>query len=425
VFAVSGAVGVLAGLLAAALRFGVETLFALRAQWIGALAQSPPGSWLLPALVSGAFAAAAVWGVARLAPEAAGSGVQEIEGALQRTRALRGRVLPVKFAGALLSLGGGLVLGREGPTVQIGGAVGRIGGDALRLSAEEREALVAAGAAAGLSAAFNAPLSGILFVIEEMRPHFRYNFLSVQCVLLASAAADIVARAASSQGPVIVMPAYAAPPLGSLWLFVLFGALVGLLGVAFGRLIVATLDAFEGRPELGPGARGLLAGAAVGLLSVWRPDATGGGYAAVHDALQAGLPLATLLALLGARFGATLLSYGCGAPGGIFAPMLALGTLAGMAFGSQIAGSWPGTLEPGMFAVAGMAALFSATVRAPLTGIALAVEMTSDFAQILPLILTCLTATFVAEALGGRPIYAVLLERTLEREGRRPGSAPR
>lgn len=417
--------GVSAGLLAAGLRFGVESLFTLRAHWISAVASAPPGSWLLPALVSGVFAAGAVILVARLAPEAAGSGVQEIEGALQGTRALRWRVLPVKFAGALLSIGGGLVLGREGPTVQIGGAVGRIGGDVLRLSAEEREALVAAGAAAGLSAAFNAPLSGILFVIEEMRPHFRYNFLSVQCVLLASAAADIVARAASGQGPVIVMPAYPAPALGALWLFMVFGALLGVLGVAFGRLIVATLDAFDRRPALGPAGRGLLAGAAVGLLGVWRPDATGGGYAVVHDALVEGLPLVTLVALLVARFGATLLSYGCGAPGGIFAPMLALGTLAGMAFGSQVAGSWPGGLEPGMFAVAGMAALFSATVRAPLTGIALAVEMTSDFAQILPLILTCLTATFVAEALGGRPIYAMLLERTLGREGHEPASEAR
>jgi CIC family chloride channel protein len=153
------------------------------------------------------------------------------------------------------------------------------------------------------------------------------------------------------------------------------------------------------------------------------PDATGGGYGAIGDALLGRLAGSLLLGLFVIRFAATLLSYGCGAPGGIFAPMMALGTLFGIWFGSGAHQFWPGLLpHPGIFAVAGMAAFFSATVRAPLTGIALALAMTGDFDLALPLLLTCIGASLAAQALGGRPIYTRLLERTLERSrlGREP-----
>ena len=155
-------------------------------------------------------------------------------------------------------------------------------------------------------------------------------------------------------------------------------------------------------------------GAFIGLLAWLYPDTIGGGYTVIPRALSGTIPVMILLALFAARFGTTMVSYGSGAPGGIFAPMLALGTLFGMWFGHYTHFWLPDTVSrPEVFAIAGMAALFCATVRAPLTGITLTIEMTGNYNLILPLILTCLTATLVAESLGGKPIYTVLLRRTL------------
>lgn len=161
---------------------------------------------------------------------------------------------------------------------------------------------------------------------------------------------------------------------------------------------------------------GFVGGGTIGLLGWLWPDAIGGGDALIPRILSATPGGLTLLALFALRFGTTMLSYGCGAPGGIFAPMLALGTLFGLWYG-QVAHAWlPGLIaEPGVFAVAGMGALFTATVRAPITGIALAIELTANYQQILPL-LACASATIAAELLGGQPIYAVLLRRTLARD---------
>lgn len=354
--------------------------------------------------------------VRKFAPEAGGSGVQEIEGALDDVRPVRWkRVLPVKFIGGLFSLGGGLVMGREGPTIQMGGNIGQMIGEWCKVSKDEVHTLIAAGAGAGLSAAFNAPLAGILFVIEEMRPHFKYNFLSVHAVLIASVISDIVVRMLTSQGPVIAMSNFPSPPLSSLWLFLIIGPLFGLFGVVFNRLLVGTLNFFtelRGRSYV---LTGLYVGGFIGFVGWLFPDTIGGGYQVIPQALGMSIPVASLLILFVARYGTTVLSYGSGAPGGIFAPMMALGTLFGMWFGHLAHGWFPDLIaHPGIFAVAGMGALFSATVRAPLTGIALAVEMTGNYAQILPLILTCLGASIVAHGLGGRPIYTVLLQRTLD-----------
>jgi CIC family chloride channel protein len=308
-----------------------------------------------------------------------------------------------------------MVLGREGPTVQIGGNVGQMLGEKLRLSAEGCHMMVAAGAAAGLAAAFNAPLAGTLFIFEEMRLQFRYGFLSVQSVLLAAVMSDIVVRFMTNQTPVIHMPTFPSTPLDALWLFPIFGIALGVFGVLFNRALVGGLDFFDHLRRAPAAWRGVYTGAAVGLLGWWWPDATGSGYHAVSEALHMRIPETLLLFLFVTRFCTTQMSYWSGAPGGIFAPMLCLGTLFGMWYGHQAAELFPRLVShPGVFAVAGMAALFSATVRAPLTGVALAVEMTGNYDQILPLILTCLAATVTAEALGGKPIYSVLLARTLK-----------
>lgn len=409
-------VGALAGLLGGAFRWTVDLVASARSELVGVLDPSGSAVWLVPAVLSAAMLLLAVLLVRRVAPEAAGSGVQEIEGALDGVRPLRWRrVLPVKFIGGVLSLGAGLVLGREGPTIQMGGGLGRMVHDGLRRSDEEAHVLTASGAGAGLAAAFNAPLAGVLFVLEEMRPQFRYNVVSVLAVLVACATSDAVVRLMLGDVLAIDMAPEQAPVSLALWMFLVFGALVGLAGVAFNKAIMAALALFDRMGLRVYIAVLALIGGAAGFLGWYAPDAVGGGYRVVADALSATYAPSLLLAFFAFRFVATVLCFATGAPGGIFAPMVALGTVLGMAFGHAAHAWFPGLIaDPGVFAVAGMGAMFAATVRAPVTGIILTVEMTGNYGLILPLMAACAASVVTAHVLGGLPIYSTLLERRLE-----------
>jgi chloride channel protein, CIC family len=417
VFGWAAVVGTLAGLVGAIFRILVEGSGRERTALFDHMASLGLTSVAIPIVCTSLVVAASLFLVRRFAPETSGSGVQEIEGALDDVRPLRWRrVIPVKFFAGLLSLGAGMVLGREGPTIQLGGNFGKMITDGFELPPGVQRTLVAAGAGAGLSAAFNAPLAGVLFVMEEMRPEFEYTFTSVQSVVIACAVADIVVRLLTGQGPAISIVTFNSPPLASLWLFPIFGAVFGLLGILFNRLLVRTLDFFSDLKGWSYHATGLFVGILIGFLAWVYPHSVGGGDSLIPQILRTPTPVAALLLLFMVRFGTTMISYGCGAPGGIFAPMLALGTLFGMWYG-HFAHLWfPEQIgHPGIFAVAGMGALFTATVRAPVTGIALAIELTANYEQILPLLLTCAPATIVAELLGSQPIYTVLLKRTLDR----------
>ena len=425
VFAWAALVGALAGLVGTVFRLLVARSGYLRGALFGGFGLHGVASLAASISLGAVLAAAALFLVRRFAPEAAGSGVQEIEGALDGVRPLRWwRVIPVKFFGGLLAIGGGMVLGREGPTIQLGGNFGRMISDRRRLPPAVGQTLVAAGAGAGLAAAFNAPLAGVLFVLEEMRPQFEYTFTSVQSVVIACGMADVVVRMLTGQGPVLSSLNFHSPPVASLWLFPLLGALFGLLGLAFNRLLVRTLDFFSGLHGWPYRATGLLVGGLIGLLGWLLPASIGSGDELVPRILAHPMPVLALCSLFLLRFGTTLVSYGSGAPGGIFAPMLALGTLFGMAYGRLVGALFPHLVaHSGVFAVAGMGALFTATVRAPITGIALAIEITANYEQILPLLLTCAMATIVAALLGSEPVYGMLLRRALARQADESGAA--
>jgi CIC family chloride channel protein len=409
-------VGVGAGAIGGVYRLAIARLQVLHDDVVRLV--PPDSGWLVGGALSATLVVLSVWLVRRFAPEAGGSGIQEVEGALDGVRPMRWhRLLPVKFFGGLASLGAGLVLGREGPTVQMGAGVGRMVGDLLRRDADAVHVLVAAGAGAGLTAAFNAPMAGVLFVIEEMRPQFRYSVLSVQCLIVASALADLVVRIIAGGAVAVPMPIVDQPPMHHLWMFLVLGAILGVLGAAFNAALVGGVDVVSRLGSRGALAAAFTIGAGIGVLAWHDADLVWDGENVIEQALAGVLPLGTMLALVVGRFGTTVASYASGAPGGIFAPMLALGTLTGVSFGTGLA-PWLGSATPpAVFAVAGMGALFAASVRAPLTGMLLAVELTDNYAQFLPLMLTCVAATLVAHGLGARPIYTVLLERLLARDG--------
>lgn len=423
-------VGVLAGVVGTYFEVAIHFITETRTDWLKDEIGSYLPLWLAAFLISAAFAFIGYFLVHRFAPEATGSGIPEIEGAMDGMRPVRWwRVLPVKFFGGMGALGSGMVLGREGPTVQMGGSIGRMVTDIFRVKDDDsRHSLLASGAAGGLAAAFNAPLAGIMFVVEEMRPQFRYSLISIKAVIISAVSANIVFRSINGQSAVITMPQYQPPELNALWLFLLLGVLFGLFGVVFNKLITLSQDMFvaihknDRKRYL---ATGTLLGGCFGLLLLYIPELTGGGIGIIPNVTNGNYSATILLLIFLGRVLTTLLCFGSGAPGGIFAPMLALGTLFGYAFGLTAAALLPGLhIEPGMFAIAGMGALFAATVRAPITGILLVIEMTNNYYLILPLIITCLGAVIIAQMLGGQPIYSQLLNRTLKNDKLRQQDLP-
>ncbi len=300
----------------------------------------------------------------------------------------------------------------------MGGAIGAMVSNRLRLKPFFSHTLMAAGAGAGLSAAFGAPMAGILFVIEEMRPHFRYSFASMQCVIAAAVASDIVTKLIMGNNHEIPMKLISSPPVTSLWLFIIFGAFFGLIGILFNKFLVRLMDYFGNLKSKTYWINIIILGIIIGVMYKACPAFTGSGHDLILHALHSQIPAMFLFLLFIVRMGGTWICYGSGIPGGIFAPMLSLGTVFGMLFGHYTQLFFPSIItDPSIFAIAGMSALFTATVRAPLTGIVLVAELTMNYQIILPLILTCFTATIVAHLLGGKPIYETMLFRTLRLEG--------
>jgi CIC family chloride channel protein len=285
-----------------------------------------------------------------------------------------------------------------------------------------QQQLVASGAGAGLAAVFNAPLAGFIFTLEELRRPLSVSTYSG--TLVAVICSVMVARGLTGQLPAFAVRGYPPPPLESFPLVLLIGVVAGLLGVAFNRGLLGLHRLFLGIRAVPAWALPGLVLAAVGLVAWWLPDATGGGHGVAQRLLSDEYPagVGVLLVLLAAKFAITLASYASGTPGGIFAPILVLGTITGVIVGH--AGGWllPAVAPtPTAFAVLGMAAVFTASVRAPLTGITLILEMTGEQRQLFALCGACLVAYLVAEALRDRPIYEALLDDDI---ARRRAAAP-
>lgn len=355
--------------------------------------------------------------VQHCAPEAAGSGIQEIEGVLVDARPIYWRrLLPVKFISGTLAIASKMVMGREGPTIQMGGNIGDMLGELAHFKLKRRKTLIAAGAAAGLAVAFNAPLAGVIFVIEEMRKEFHFSFTNFTMAAISCVTATMVYRVVFGSAAIINMPVFDKPGVNSLGLFVLFGVIVGVVGLCFNITLMKSLkwtDRFKYWLKM---VFIMSMGALVGCLYIISPDFVGGGYEIIDKSLSHYPSISMLIVVFFVRFILTMACYSTGIPGGIFAPMLALGTVLGLFCFYVLHYVFPDILlQPGMFAVAGMGALFAASVRAPITGIVLVVELTQNYNLILPLMITCLTATTIVQLAGNAPIYSQLLVRSLRR----------
>lgn len=417
IYSVAILLGILTGTIGSLLQLAISKSNGVLVDWFGYARAHNWSIGTVSAITSMCMVFVAWLLVKTFATEASGSGVQEIEGVLLHSRPIFWRrLIPVKFVASVLAISAKMVLGREGPTIQIGGNLGEMFGEWLHLERKRKDALIAAGAAAGLATAFNAPLAGVIFVIEEMRNAFNFSFTNFKVVAICCVSATIVLHVILGSHPAIPMDVFNLPSLRSLWLFFLFGIVVGLFGLLFNRVLMQTLYYIDSLSKWRKHTYVVMVGLLVGYLSYLHPEAVGGGYEIIEKSLTLSPTVLMLSLLIIVRFITTMLCYGTGVPGGIFAPMLALGTLLGLA--SSYLLQWlmlDMSVHPGMFAVAGMAALFSAAVRAPITGIVLAVEMTQNYSLILPLMVSCLTSTTVMQLAKNPPIYTQLLHRALKK----------
>jgi chloride channel protein, CIC family len=399
-------VGVVVGTIGAAFLKILDFGNGLRGELVERLAAWSPVAGLgVFCLLVASAALFGAWLVKRFAPTAAGSGVPYVERILRTTESPRHDfVLPVKFIGGAIALSSGLILGREGPLVQIGAVVGERVGNLFRGVKNAWKPLMAAGAGSGLATAFNAPVGGTIFIMEEVLR--KVTPVGFTLTAVAVVAASFMQRGVFGMGQDFhVGPLDGGPPT-ALALYAGLGLLLGGVGIFYNRILLFVVDSKKSVQRIPWHARAASIGAVVGLVCWWLPTDAGGGDNVTSFVLAGGSGVGLLLAISAVRFFLGPLSYAAGTPGGLFAPIVSLGALLGAAVGILLHQAAPSLAPtPVAFAVAGMAAFFTACIRAPITGIMICLEMTGCYELFLPLLATCTGAYLVPTLFRNEPIY--------------------
>lgn len=380
-----------------------------------ALAFGKANTWFVPVWFGVLFGVAClVSALLKWEPYISGSGIPQIEGEMQGSiKQTWWKVLSAKLAGGLLSIGSGLSLGREGPSIQLGAMTAKGFARLTKRMKTEERLLMTCGASAGLSAAFNAPIAGILFALEEIHKNFSPE------VLLSSMASSIVANFVSRNvfglEPVFTFHVPYMMPLGQYGHVVLLGIILGFLGVLYNNSIRLSQNLYARIKQRT--VRLLIPFMLAGVLGFLYPMAIGGGHPLVHQLTVSHFAVGTLTFLFIVKFCFSMVSFGSGAPGGIFLPLLVMGAIVGNLYNTMVSGG-AGSLDEllGNFIILGMAGYFSAIVRAPMTGIILISEMTGTFSHLLTLCIVSLLAYLVPDMMKCKPIYDQLLERILEKQ---------
>lgn len=351
--------------------------------------------------------------VYHLAREAKGHGVPEVmEAVALRGGRIRPRVVIVKMVASGLCIASGGSVGREGPIVQIGSAIGSTLGQWLRVSQRDIRTLVGCGAAAGIAGTFNAPVAGALFAVEIILGDFAVSHFAP--IVISSVAATVVGRHFLGDVPAFEVPTYELVNRQELLAYVILGLLAGVVAIAFVKALYGFEDLFD-KIRLYPPLKALFGGAVIGVIALKYPHIYGVGYEAIEEALGASTTQTAwhlLLTLVAVKILAVSITIGSGGSGGIFAPSLFIGAMLGGAVGTVVHSAWPGaTAAPGAYALVGMAAVVGATTHGPITAILIIFELTSDYKIILPLMLATVIATGVARFLTADSIYTLKLRR--------------
>jgi CIC family chloride channel protein len=362
---------------------------------------------LLVPVIGGLIVGPIVYFFAR---EAKGHGVPEVmESIALKGGVIRKRVVVVKTLASAICIGSGGSVGREGPIVQIGSAVGSTLGQFMKVSADRMRILVGCGAAAGIAATFNAPIAGSMFALEIILGDF--GLATFSPIVISSVVATAVSRAYLGDTPAFIVPVYELASAWELPMYLVLGLFCALVGITFTKSLYRIEDLFDDIkfPEY---LKGIIGGLLLGATSLVFPQILGVGYGAIDMALMQKMAWWLLLVLVGLKILATSITIGSGGSGGIFAPSLFLGAMAGGFFGAVVHQLFPDiTASPGAYSIVGMGAVVSATTHGPLSAILILFEMTGDYKIILPLMLSCIIAAIASGQMLRDSIYTLKLAR--------------
>ncbi len=401
-------IGVVIGIVAVAFRVCTEKLsdFLFYIYY----AREPWMRWLLLPLFCTLGGLIASLVTVKFAPDAKGSGIPQVKYALNSTGVnIKLRTVIVKFVGGVFAIASGLSLGREGPTIQMGaGIASKI---SKLLGGKHRKRAIASGAGAGLAAAFNTPIAGVIFIIEELDRNF--SSVSLGPAIVGSVAAAFTCRMLYGDFFTFHFQSNCPVTVVTLPMFVVLGVLCGIFGTYFQRSALFSIDFYRTRLNHLPSwAWGAVAGLVTGIVGLWIPQALGGGHTTLEGVLAGAYKWSFIPLIFLAKYLLSVVAYGSGVPGGIFAPALILGALLGSMLGNLVNLLAPGlNIDPSSFAFVGMGAFFTAMARAPITSIVMLFELTGNYQLVLPLMFGCIIANISAERLKQGSVYENLLEK--------------
>jgi chloride channel protein, CIC family len=395
--------GVLAGLSAVLFALGID--LAMRVFF--GLDPSAARLFLVPSIVS----VLTGFLLFRYFPDVRGSGVPQTKAAFHLHGGVIAPRVPLgKFLTGVLCIGSGHSIGREGPSVQIGAGIASAVGQWLRLPPARLRDIVPVGAAGALSAAFNTPVAAVLFALEEIIGDM--NAALIGSTVVASVAAVVVQRAILGNEPLFQVPPYQLEHPAELLAYAALGVVGGILSVVFCKGLLALRAVFLAMPRRTRVLQPAMGGVAIGIILIFVPEVMGVGYEHVDQALHGGLVFRTLVLLCLVKIVATLVSYSSGNAGGVFAPSLFIGAMAGGAVGTivQQVAPFP-TGGPGAYALVGMGALFAGIIRAPMTSVFMIFEITQDYQVFVPLMVANLLSFIISRRYQPTPLYHALLEQ--------------
>lgn len=399
-------VGLISGLLVVFFKVSINKLFEFIQNFISQFDLSHkllifPLITTLGGLISGVL-------VFKFAPETKGSGIPFVKMVMARMGNItRVRTIVIKFLAGVAGIGTGLSLGREGPSVQLGAGAGALVGKIFKMKGTDQGKLIAAGAGSAIGATFNAPIAGTIFVLEELVNKFSASLLFP--VLVATVTASSVARHFLGNNPSFTIP-YITHDLSfeGISVCIILGIVAGFLGVAFAKIIYKNNEFFEKMDKIPNWLKPAIAGFGIGVIGIFIPYVLGSGNLSVDLLLQHKLALSVVVLVFAVKFFVTPFCFGSGAAGGIFLPMLMLGSFLGYIVAS-IFNMFDFHVDVVVMAMIGMGAFLASVARTPITAVVMVFEMTAGYTHILPIMLSAAIADLIAEKLNHRPIYASLI----------------
>ena len=403
-------IGVLAGVAAIGIRALIEAISHISFSGTGSYLENvmnTPWYWviLIPA-IGGLIVGPLIY---FFAPEAKGHGVPEVmQSILLRGGAIRARVAVVKAIASAVTIGTGGSVGREGPIIQIGSSIGSTVGQFFNLPSSRLKTLVGCGAAAGIAAAFNAPIAGALFAVEIILMDFAVAQFSP--IVISAVMATVVSHSFEGKFAAFIVPAYHYVSPYEIGFYFILGAISGIVSYVFVKVLYFSEEFFDEKFKFPEYLKPVIGGLAIGVIALAFPQIMGVGYDSINAALHGNVIWYVALGLVFIKIVATSLTLGSGGSGGIFAPSLFMGAMLGAFFGYFVHSYFPDiTAEPGAYALVAMGGLVAGTTRAPVTAIIIVFELTNDYNIILPLMVTVVISTILSSKLSRESIYTLKL----------------